>query len=136
MLPWPWGLSLLGIMPSWRLRCLVPTVGSSLPTTLDDGTPHPSTGRAPNWTVATPMLRCWGTETLVSGVQWGGQTTFYLGKNDFVHHNADVTHNMYQSLAAVARLQLDLQASWEREQQQIPAGAALGKCIRDFHSPE
>eukprot|EP01043_Picozoa_sp_COSAG02_P016967 COSAG02_NODE_759_length_17490_cov_29.152608_1_plen_657_part_10 len=35
--------------------------------------------------------------------------TFYLGKNDFWStYNADVTHNMYQSVAAVARLQLDL----------------------------
>jgi hypothetical protein len=35
--------------------------------------------------------------------------TFYIGKNDFWStYNADVTHNMYQSVANVASVQLDL----------------------------
>jgi hypothetical protein len=39
-----------------------------------------------------------------------GSPTWYVGKNDFWStYNADVTHNMYQSLASVARVQLDLQ---------------------------
>ena len=37
--------------------------------------------------------------------------TLYFGKNDFWStYNSDVTHNMYQSLANVGRLSLDLSA--------------------------
>jgi len=51
--------------------------------------------------------------------------TFYVGKNDFWStYNSDVTHNMYQSLASVARVQLDLRSLFGGADSESSAAAA------------